>query len=84
LQRITKKLSPLSCVVLCLVLCLGLVSVAQASVIEGVRVWRAPDHTRIVLDLSGPVEHVIAPLSNPERLVLDIANVQLSAEIRRS
>jgi N-acetylmuramoyl-L-alanine amidase len=81
LQRITKKLSPLSCVVLCLVLCLGLVSVAQASVIEGVRVWRAPDHTRIVLDLSGPVEHVIAPLSNPERLVLDIANVQLSAEI---
>lgn len=81
LQRITKKLSPLSCAVLCLVLGLGLISAAQATVIEGVRVWRAPDHTRIVLDLNGPVEHVIAPLSNPERLVLDIANVQLKADI---
>jgi N-acetylmuramoyl-L-alanine amidase len=52
-------------------------SLAQAVVIEGIRVWRAPDHTRIVLDLSGPVEHVIAPLTNPDRLVLDIANASL-------
>lgn len=51
----------------------------QATVIEGMRVWRAPDHTRIVLDLSGPVEHVIAPLGNPERLVLDLANARLQA-----
>ena len=81
LQRITKKLSPSSCSVLCLILCMGLVSAVQAAVIEGVRVWRAPDHTRIVLDLDGPVEHVIAPLSNPERLVLDISNAQLKAEV---
>src|SRR5690554_2919667 len=60
---------------------MGLVSAVQAAVIEGVRVWRAPDHTRIVLDLDGPVEHVIAPLSNPERLVLDIPNAQLKAEV---
>lgn len=52
---------------------------AQAAVIEGIRIWRAPDHTRIVLDLSGPVQHVIAPLSNPERLVLDIAGAALNA-----
>jgi N-acetylmuramoyl-L-alanine amidase len=51
----------------------------QAAVIEGMRIWRAPDHTRIVLDLSGPVTHVIAPLSNPERLVLDITGAQLRA-----
>jgi N-acetylmuramoyl-L-alanine amidase len=53
---------------------------AEATVVvEGIRVWRAPDHTRIVLDLSGPVEHVIAPLSNPERLVLDIPNTRIQA-----
>lgn len=52
---------------------------AHAAVIEGMRIWRAPDHTRIVLDLSGPVDHVIAPLSNPERLVLDISGAQLRA-----
>lgn len=70
-------------------LCVGVVlfasplfmPVAQASVIEGVRIWRAPDHTRIVLDLSAPVEHVIAPLSNPDRLVLDISGVRLSADL---
>lgn len=53
---------------------------AHATVIEGLRIWRAPDHTRVVLDLSGPVDHVIAPLSNPERLVLDISGVQLRAD----
>src|SRR5690606_32879118 len=53
---------------------------AEATVVvEGIRVWRAPDHTRIVLDLSGPVEHVIAPLINPERLVLDIPNTRIQA-----
>ncbi len=57
-----------------------LAQLAQAAVvIEGIRVWRAPDHTRIVLDLSGPVDHVIAPLSNPERLVLDIPNTRIQA-----
>ncbi|HTF84857.1 MAG TPA: N-acetylmuramoyl-L-alanine amidase, partial [Cellvibrio sp.] len=44
------------------------------------RIWRAPDHTRIVLDLSGPVDHVIAPLGNPERLVLDIPGAALKAD----
>lgn len=56
------------------------VPLTQAAAIEGIRVWRAPDHTRIVLDLSGPVEYVIAPLSNPERLVLDIANANLQLD----
>src|SRR5690606_29932836 len=66
-----------------LLLCAGLVflsPVTTAAVIEGMRIWRAPDHTRIVLDLSGPVEHVIAPLANPERLVLDITGAALKAD----
>ncbi len=32
---------------------------AFAASINDVRLWRAPDHTRIVLDLSGPVEHKV-------------------------
>lgn len=57
-----------------------LASLAHAAAIEGIRVWRAPDHTRIVLDLSGPVDYVIAPLANPERLVLDISNANLQLD----
>jgi len=49
--------------------------------IDSVRVWRAPDHTRLVLDLSGPVEHKLFMLSNPSRLVVDLEDVKLSARL---
>ncbi len=59
-------------------LLLLLANAVQAAVsVEDVRVWRAPDHTKMVLDLSGPAQHKILLLSNPERLVLDISAVQL-------
>ncbi|MEZ5529621.1 MAG: N-acetylmuramoyl-L-alanine amidase [Porticoccaceae bacterium] len=44
-----------------------------AATVDGVRLWRAPDHTRLVFDLSEPVNHKIFPLDNPPRLVVDIA-----------
>ena len=43
--------------------------------IESVRVWPAPDHTRIVFDVSGRVEHKIFTLKNPGRLVIDISDI---------
>ncbi len=62
-------------------LCFGLMLTAPFSVvaatIEGVRLWRAPDHTRLVFDLSEGVEHKLFSLQNPERLVIDIANASL-------
>lgn len=67
--------------ILSLLFSLLMTSLVEAATIEGVRVWRAPDHTRIVLDLSGPVNHVVAPLTNPERLVLDISGVKLQADL---
>ena len=43
--------------------------------IDSVRVWPAPDNTRIVFDVSGRVEHKIFILKNPERLVIDISDI---------
>jgi len=43
--------------------------------IESVRVWPAPDHTRIVFDVSSRVEHKIFTLQNPGRLVIDISDI---------
>ncbi len=43
-----------------------------AADIESVRLWRAPDKTRLVLDLSSTVEHNIFSLQNPNRLVIDV------------
>ncbi|MDQ2076372.1 N-acetylmuramoyl-L-alanine amidase [Marinimicrobium sp. ABcell2] len=51
--------------------------VIHAADVDNVRLWRAPDHTRLVLDLSGPVEHKVFRLSNPDRLVVDISAARL-------
>ena len=47
-----------------------IVAEASATVeVKDVRLWRAPDHTRIVLDLSGPTKHSVMELKAPDRLV---------------
>jgi len=49
-----------------------------AEKISGVRVWNAPDHTRVVFDLSGPVDHHLFTLEGPDRVVIDIPNAAKS------
>ena len=71
--------------VLLLVLCTQVLlsSVAFAAKVKDVRVWRAPDHTRVVLDLSSPTSHKIMQLSNPDRIVIDISNATLKADLNK-
>lgn len=56
-------------------------TVLAASDIRGVRLWRAPDNTRLVFDLSGPVQHNVFTLSAPERIVIDIDGVALKTRL---
>ncbi|MBP6682335.1 MAG: N-acetylmuramoyl-L-alanine amidase [Halioglobus sp.] len=49
--------------------------------VHDVRLWRAPDHTRIVFDLTGPASHKLVVLDNPDRLVLDVANTRMKAGV---
>lgn len=51
----------------------------QAAQIESVRLWRAPDNTRLVFDLTGPAEHKLFTLANPERIVIDISDARFAA-----
>lgn len=60
---------------------LGAATVTAATVVNDVRLWRAPDYTRVVLDLSAPVEHNVISLENPGRIVIDIENSRLAADI---
>jgi len=48
-----------------------------ATEVIDVRLWRAPDHTRVVFDLSDKVEHRIVELDNPARVVVDIDDARL-------
>lgn len=51
--------------------------VQAQSQINGVRMWPAPDNTRVVFDTSGQVEHTLFTLENPDRIVIDIRNADL-------
>jgi N-acetylmuramoyl-L-alanine amidase len=54
---------------------------AQAGTqVEGIRIWPAPDHTRLVLDTAGKVDHNMFALSNPARLVIDLKNTRLKTD----
>ena len=40
--------------------------------LKDVRLWAAPDHTRIVFDLGGSAKYKLFTLENPHRVVVDI------------
>lgn len=53
---------------------------AQAApiTVNNLRLWQAPDHTRLVFDLSAPVEYKTGVLTNPHRVYLDFSNARLA------
>lgn len=62
---------------------LGLLVASSVAAVEvhDVRLWRAPDHTRIVFDLSGPADHKLIVLDKPSRIVLDVENARLKTSV---
>lgn len=56
---------------------------AAASEIRSVRLWRAADNTRLVFDLSGPVQHNVFTLSAPERIVIDVDGAKMTSALDR-
>lgn len=56
---------------------------ASAATVDSVRLWRAPDHTRLVFDLSGPVEHKLFTLKSPDRLVIDVESSSLKGSFSK-
>ncbi|MBT8150194.1 MAG: N-acetylmuramoyl-L-alanine amidase [Gammaproteobacteria bacterium] len=54
---------------------------AAAASIEAVRVWRAPDHTRVVLDLSAPAKHRFFTLADPQRIVIDLEQARSATQL---
>jgi len=54
---------------------------AQAATVQKLRVWRAEDYSRIVLDLSEPARYNLVLASNPNRIILTLSNTDLKAPI---
>ena len=58
-------------------LLLAVTAWADPATVQGVRMWPAPDNTRLVFDVTAPVEHTLFVLRNPDRLVIDIKDTRL-------
>ncbi len=52
--------------------------------VKGIRYWSSPGYTRVVVDLSGPIEFSTNRLSNPDRVYFDLRNSRLKKEIKTS
>jgi N-acetylmuramoyl-L-alanine amidase len=57
------------------------VEALAATQVKSVRLWRAPDNTRLVFDLTGPVQHSVFTLTSPDRLVIDINGATLGGSL---
>lgn len=54
-----------------------------AAEVRSVRLWRAPDNTRLVFDLSGPVQHSLFTLSAPNRIVINVSGADLNTALEQ-
>lgn len=52
---------------------------ARATEVEDIRMWQAPDHTRLVFDLSASVSYELFTLNNPNRVVIDLKDTHSNA-----
>ncbi|BBI61045.1 hypothetical protein HSBAA_23510 [Vreelandella sulfidaeris] len=52
----------------------------QASSVESMRLWAAPDHARLVFDLSAATNANVFSLENPARLVIDLDDTQMDTD----
>lgn len=57
---------------------------AQNNTLQDVRVWAAPDRTRVVFDLTGPFKHDMFRLENPDRLVVDVPDARRADALARN
>ncbi|NOR70519.1 MAG: AMIN domain-containing protein [Methylomarinum sp.] len=64
-------------IILCALLVVSVTVHAQQVRIASLRYWTAPDHTRMVFDVTKKAAHQVFLLKNPARLVIDFSNTKL-------
>ncbi len=52
-----------------------------ATEVRNLRLWHAPDQTRLVFDVSGPVEHDVFTMTGPDRLVIDLIGARARGDL---
>jgi len=61
----------------------AMASAADQTTVRDVRLWTAPDHTRLVFDLSQTMSYKLFRLHQPERIVIDMNRVSLKPNLKK-
>ena len=83
-QLVTRQAAPclpVWCSLLVSILCLLPASVFAAD-IESLDIWRSPDFTRVVIDVSKRPEYSVFVLEDPHRVVIDIRDSRMNAALQ--
>jgi len=70
---------------LSLTLCLALVfanTIAEANTVTAVRIWPADVYTRITIEAEKPILYKMTVLKDPERVVVDVEDIDLNTVIK--
>ena len=69
--------------IVCGLLLLGVTpNLCEAAVaISAVRVWPAPEYTRITIESAKPIEYSLFTTKNPDRLVVDLEDIERSGQL---
>lgn len=54
---------------------------ASAATVASARMWPAQEYTRLILEAPVPMAHQLKVMKDPDRLVLDLQDVELNAEL---
>ena len=83
-QLVTRQAAPclpVWCSLLVSILCMLPASVFAAD-IESLDIWRSPDFTRVVIDVSKRPEYSVFVLEDPHRVVIDIRDSRMNAALQ--
>jgi len=78
LRTVTK---PITLLIFCWLPLFWVSGVNAAVTVSSVRVWPAQDYTRLTLESKQAIRHNMFTVSNPERLVIDLEDVELDSTL---
>ncbi|KIO49389.1 N-acetylmuramoyl-L-alanine amidase [Nitrosospira sp. NpAV] len=56
-------------------------TVLAATLVNSVRVWPAPEYTRLTLESALPIQYSLSMVKDPDRVVIDLEQVRLNPEL---
>jgi N-acetylmuramoyl-L-alanine amidase len=62
--------------------CVAALQAQAATPVAAVRMWPAPEYSRVTIETTDAMQYEVFSISNPERLVVDLKNIEITAALR--